>query len=150
MSLDGARARPATADGGWLTCAARATARSARRGVAAAEPGCFLSAMTSGITEAPRGVPCWIGLKVPEPLSDRPADLARDLRGLARLNERVLAGLEIRHLDLAPEHVDPGVSPCPTVTRNCVPFTTAARYGVSTWKCLTLRFSTSSRIEPAC
>src|SRR5260221_46125 len=37
-----------------------------------------------------------------------------------------------------------------TETRNCVPFTTAARYGVSTSKCLTLRLSTSRRIEPAC
>ena len=38
----------------------------------------------------------------------------------------------------------------PTVTRNWVPLTTAARYGVSTWKCWTFFFSTSSRIEPDC
>ena len=75
--------------------------------------------------------------------------LRRDLRRLAWLHQRILAGLEVRHLDLAAEHIDTG-SPLSTVTRNCVPFTTAARYGVSTSKCLTLRFSTSSRIEPAC
>ena len=90
------------------------------------------------------------GLSAPAPLSDRPAGpCTRNFRGLVGMDQRVLARPVIAYLNLAAHHVD-RLSVLPTVTRNWVPFTTAARYGVVTSKCLTFFFSTSSRIEPAC
>ena len=79
-----------------------------RRGLAlAAGAGDIVGDMV-GATDGARGVPCWIGLKVPGPLSDRPDDpWRRDSPPTwFWLHQRILAGLEIHHFDLAPEHVD--------------------------------------------
>ena len=96
-----------------------------------------------------RGGPCWIGLKVPEPLNDR-------LAGPCATTLAVCPGLTSTYWPLWksdtstwPRSTSTEVSSSATVTRNRVPFTKAASSGVSTSKCLTSRFSTSRRIEPA-
>ena len=56
-----------------------------------------------------RGLPCSIGLNVPDPLSERPGlPCAKAVAGWPGITCAIWPDLEVRDLDLAPQHVDAG------------------------------------------
>src|ERR1043166_9334205 len=74
-----------------------------------------------------RGLPCSIGLKVPDPLSDRPGlPLAKLVAAWPGITCAIWPDLKSA-TSTCPRLTSTRVLPAFTVTLNCVPFTTAAR-----------------------